>query len=283
MNISSTGTIALNSGNSIPQFGFGVWKLGSGEETKGAVLWALEAGYRHFDTAAAYQNESSVGEAIRESGINRDEIFITTKLANIHQRDRRQQHGLQKSLEALKMDYIDLYIQHWPVPDVFLESWKIMEVFYKQGLVKAIGLSNFRTSHIQQILSIAEVMPAADQIEFNPGMQDYDTIAFCNQHGIAVEAWSPLGNGTSLNNPAIIAIGQKYGKSAAQVIIRWILQKGIVVFPKSAHQSRIIENANVFDFVLTDADCAVIDAMNTFTRTGNNPDDPNTFIYRVLD
>ena len=275
--------IPLSSGNSIPQFGFGVWQLGSGEEAKRAILWALEAGYRHFDTAAAYQNEGVVGEAIRESGVPREEIFITTKLANIHQRDGRQRHGFEKSLENLGLDYIDLYIQHWPVPGRYKESWAIMEDYYKQGLTKAIGLSNVRVSHLKEIMADATVMPAVDQIEFNPGIQDYETINFCKEHNIAVEAWSPLGGGMAASDPTIAAIAQKYGKSGPQVVLRWILQKGIIVFPRSSKQERIVQNADVFDFELAAEDCAKIDALNAWKRTGRDPDHPEGFIYRVLD
>ena len=276
-------TVAFHNGFSMPRLGFGVWELGSGEDAKAATLAALEAGYRLLDTAAAYQNEAMVGEAIRESGIPRSELFITTKLANIHQKNSRQRHGFERSMEALKLDYLDLYIQHWPIPGQYKESWKIMEEYQKQGLVRSIGISNFRVSHMQDLLQDAEVMPALNQLEFNPGLQDYESILFCQEHNIVVQAWSPLGGGIAIKDPQIAAIAQKYGKNGPQVVLRWILQKGIVTITRSSKPERVAENANIFDFALTDADMAVIDALHTGTRTGRNPDDPTTFLYRELD
>lgn len=275
--------IPLNSGTTIPQFGFGAWNIGDNAESKKVILTVLEAGYRHIDTAAAYLNEAGVGEGIRESGIPRSEIFVTTKLANIHQRDGRQQYGFERSLEKLKLDYVDLYLEHWPVPGRYKESWKLMEGYYRKGLAGAIGVSNFRVSHLKDLMSEAEVLPAVNQIEFNPGMQDNETLDFCREKGIAVQAWSPFGHGKIVDDPAFAAIGRKYGKTGPQAVLRWLLQKGIIVFPKSARRERIIENADIFDFELSEEDCRRFDAMNTHTRTGTDPDNPAAYIYREID
>lgn len=274
--------IPLNSGTTIPLFGFGAWNIGNDAEAKEVILTVLEAGYRHIDTAAAYLNEAGVGAGIRESGIPRSEIFLTTKLANIHQRDSLQKQGFERSLEKLKLDYVDLYLEHWPVPGRYKESWKVMEDYCRQGLTKAIGVSNFRVSHLKDLLTEATVVPAVDQIEFNPGMQDNETLDFCRQQGITVQAWSPFGHGKIVNDPAFTAIGAKYGKTGPQAVLRWLLQKGIIVFPKSARRERIIENADIFDFELSEEDCRSFDAMNTNTRTGTDPDNPSAYIYREI-
>ncbi len=265
--------IKLNSGNEIPQFGFGVWQAEDGNEAKQAMLWAFEAGYRHIDTAAIYGNERSVGDAVAECGIPREQLFITTKLWNDDIRSGNTARAFEESLEKLRMDYVDLYLIHWAV-DGFEQAWKDMEKIYRSGRAKAIGLSNFRVHHLQKILDICEVMPAANQMEFNPQMQDNALLDMCREKGIAFEAWSPLGSGKlapeSMREAA--AVGEKYGKSAQQAILRWILQKGIVVFPKSVNKDRIAQNADIFDFELTAADMAIFDAMNENKRVGPDPD-----------
>ncbi|MBS6500115.1 MAG: aldo/keto reductase [Clostridium sp.] len=262
--------IKMNTGTEIYQFGLGVWQ--SGPETKDAVLEALKAGYRHIDTAAAYKNEEAVGEAIRESGIPREKLFITTKLWNQDMRDHKVMEAFESSLKKLGLDYVDLYLIHWPVKNEYIESYKVMEEIYRSGRAKAIGVSNFKTHHLQDLLDNTEIIPAVNQMEFNPQMQDYDILEMCREKGIVFEAWSPLGSGACLDDKEIIEIGKKYNKSAAQVIIRWLLQKGIVVFPKSVHEARIKENANVFDFELTNEDMKLIDGMNRNLRTGADPD-----------
>lgn len=268
MNINTK--IKMNTGNGIYQFGLGVWQ--SGKETKEAVLAALKAGYRHIDTAAVYGNEESVGEAIKESGIPREELFITTKLWNQDMRDHKVMEAFETSLKKLDLDYVDLYLIHWPVKNEYIPSYKIMEEIYKSGRAKAIGVSNFKTHHLQDLLDNTEIVPAVNQMEFNPQMQDNDILEMCKEKGIVLEAWSPLGSGACLNNKEIIEIGKKYNKSAAQVIIRWLLQKDIVVFPKSVHENRIKENADVFDFELTNEEIELINGMNKNLRTGPDPD-----------
>lgn len=265
-------TKRLNNGVEIPVFGLGVFKSANGPETEQAVLWALEAGYRHIDTAAVYGNEESVGNAIKKSGIPRNEIFLTTKLWNEDMRKHRQLKAFEESLSRLQLDYVDLYLIHWPVKNVYLESWAVMEDIYRSGRAKSIGVSNFKVSHMNDLLANSNVVPAVNQMEFNPSMQDYDIYNLCREKGIAFEAWSPLGCGKYTSDSEIGEIGAKYNKTAVQTILRWILQKDMIVFPKSVNRGRIIENADIFDFELSAEDCAKIDAMNRNVRTGADPD-----------
>ena len=261
----------LNNGTSIPRFGFGVWRANAGAETQNAVLWALQAGYRHIDTAAIYKNEQDVGQAIRRSGIDRKDLFITTKLWNDDMRSGRQMQAFEESLEKLQTDYVDLYLIHWPVEN-FIESWHCLEKIYQSGRAKAIGVSNFKVHHLQTLLEHCEVVPAVDQMEFSPYMQDNESVAFCADHGICYEAWRPLGAGTLIEEPRIFEIAQACGKTTAQVILRWVLQRDIVVFPKSVHQERIQENADIFDFELNEEQMQIINGLNCFRRTGSDPD-----------
>lgn len=271
MNI--TTKLKMNNGKEIYQFGLGVWR--GGAETKNAVLSALKVGYRHIDTAAAYKNEEAVGEAIRESGIPREELFITTKLWNQDMRDHKVQEAFDLSLKKLGLDYVDLYLIHWPVKNEYINSYKVMEDIYRSGKAKAIGVSNFKTHHLKDLLDNTEIIPAVNQMEFNPQMQDNDILEMCIEKGIVLEAWSPLGSGECLNDKTLKVIGEKYNKSVAQVIIRWLLQKNIVVFPKSVHENRIKENADVFDFQLSNEDIERINNLNKNLRTGPDPDNFN--------
>jgi len=263
--------IELSNGTSIPQFGFGVWQAKDGEETVQAVLWALEAGYRHIDTAVIYRNEKSVGKAIRESGIKREDIFVTTKIWNGDIRAGKGRDAIKKSLDNLDIGYVDLMLLHWAVPG-YEKAWLDMEEAYGSGELKAIGLSNFKRHHIEDILAAGDITPMADQMEFHPLMQDNGLLEYCRGKNIVFEAWSPLANGKLVNDKKAADIGAKYGKTGPQAILRWILQKGIVVFPKSVHKERIIENADIFDFELSDADMAAFDGMNKNKRTGADPD-----------
>lgn len=262
----------LNNGVEIPVFGIGVFKSANGTETEQAVLWALEEGYRHIDTAAIYGNEESVGRAVIKSGIPRNELFITTKLWNEDMRRHSQLKAFDESLNRLQLDYVDLYLIHWPVKNVYLESWTVMEEIYRSGRAKSIGVSNFKVSHMNNLLGNSSVIPAVNQMEFNPAMQDYEIYNLCKEKGIAFEAWSPLGCGKYTADSKIGEIGLKYGKTAVQTILRWILQKDIIVFPKSVNHERIKENADIFDFELTPDDCAFIDNMNLNIRSGADPD-----------
>ena len=262
-------TIKLNDEVEMPIIALGVWR--SHEDTKQAVLSALKNGYRHIDTAAVYGNEEAVGEAIKESGISRKELFITTKLWNEDVRNRNTSEALKTSLDKLGLDYVDLYLIHWPA-EGYVEAYLEMEELQKEGLIRSIGVSNFRKSHLENLLSKVNVIPSVDQIETNPQFVDEETIQYCRNNKIVVEAWSPLGSGACLNNDEIISIADKYHKSAAQIILRWLLQKEVVILPKSVHENRIIENINLFDFELSEEDMHLLDQLNQHKRTGPDPD-----------
>lgn len=266
-------TITLNNGTVIPQVGLGVFQTPDGDTTVNAVEAALAAGYRHIDTAMIYGNETSVGEGIRRSGVPRGDIFLTTKLWNDDIRARRAKDAFQESLDRLGVDYVDLYLIHWPV-DGWQEAWAAMQDIYASGRAKAIGVSNFQAQHIDDLLADSDVLPAVDQIESSPQFDNQELVDFLATKHIDVEAWSPLGGtgGNLLSNPVLAEIGAKYGKSAAQVVIRWHIQRGIVVLPKSTHAERIRQNFDVFDFVLSDDDVQAINALNTGRRNGADPD-----------
>lgn len=263
-------SIILNDGNKIPILGLGVYK--SAESTKEAVLAALEAGYRHIDTAAYYFNEKEVGEAIRESGIPREEIFVTTKLWNDDQRAGCQREAFEKSLENLQMDYVDLYLIHWPVKDCYVQSWKIMEELKAEGRVKSIGVSNFEMHHLMDLMANSKTVPVMNQVECHPYLSQQPLRSFCNKLGIQVTAWSPLGRARVFDDPVIQEIAKAYGKTVAQIILRWEIQNNIIVIPKSVHKERIISNSEIFDFELRPEDMAKMNAINKNERFGSHPD-----------
>lgn len=262
-------TVKLCCCQHMPIIALGVWQ--SKEHTKQAVLDALNAGYRHIDTASCYGNEEAVGTAIKESGIPREEIFITTKLWNDDIRRHRVKEALEESLQRLGVNYVDLYLIHWPV-EGYIDAYLEMEKLKDAGLIKSIGVSNFRKSHLQNLLAHVHKIPSVNQIEINPQMQDEETILFCQQNKIVLEAWSPLGSGACLHIPQIEMLAKKYHKSSAQIILRWLLQRHIVVLPKSIHKNRIEENINIFDFKLSDKEVALINQLNQNKRTGPDPD-----------
>lgn len=266
--------ITLNNGVPIPQLGLGVFRTPDGEATSDAVCWALQAGYRHIDTAMIYGNEESVGEGIRRSGVSRRDVFVTTKLWNDDIRAGRTRQAYQESLDRLGTDYIDLYLIHWPARG-WQQAWEEMEELYAQRRVRAIGVCNFQRHHLEELHSISSTKPAVDQVESSPQFVNQDLVDYC--HGdlrVDVEAYSPLGGsgGSVLGDPRLKQICDKYGKSPAQVIIRWHLQRGVIVIPKSVHRNRIEENAQVFDFRLDDESMAAITAMDSGKRTGGDPD-----------
>ncbi|KAA8815926.1 aldo/keto reductase [Bifidobacterium callitrichos] len=267
-------TITLNNGTVIPQVGLGVFRTPDGDTTVNAVTAALEAGYRHIDTAMIYRNEASVGEGVRRSGVPRNDIFVTTKLWNDDIRARRGQDAFEESLDRLGLDYVNLYLIHWPA-DGWQQAWDDLQAIYASGRAKAIGVSNFQRHHLEELLANSDVKPAVDQIESSPQFANQELIDFAHAQGIDVEAWSPLGGtgGTLLADPRLSEIGAKYGKSAAQVVIRWHIQRGVIVLPKSTHAERIRQNLDVFDFQLSDADMAAVNAIDTGRRNGADPDD----------
>lgn len=266
-------TITLHNGVNMPQLGFGVFKVKNGNETVESVKKAIEVGYRAIDTAAIYENEEGVGQAIRECGVPREELFITSKVWNTEQGYETTLKAFEDSLNRLGLEYLDLYLIHWPGKDKYLETWRALEKLYKDGKVKSIGVSNFHVHHLENLLANSEVKPVVNQIELHPLLTQVEIRDYCGKHEIKVESWSPLGRGNLLEEPTINHIAKKHGKSSAQVLIRWHLQHDLVVIPKSITPSRIKENAQVFDFSLSLNEMNQIDALNKNERFGSNPDE----------
>lgn len=281
MNFNSlTDTYKLNNGVEIPIIGFGTWQTPSGEVAKESVLAALNNGYRHIDTAAAYGNEESVGEGIKASGINRHDLFITTKLWNSDHGYESAKKAIDTSLEKLDVDYLDLYLIHWPNPaamrdnwaELNAESWQAMEEAVKAGKIRAIGISNFRKKHIDELLKTAEIKPAVNQNYLNPSDMQEDLVEYNNKLGILNEAYSPLGTGGLLGNETVNRVAENYGKSPAQILIRWSLQHGFLPLPKSVHPKYIEANANVFDFEISPEDMKTLDSLHGAAKLANDPD-----------
>jgi diketogulonate reductase-like aldo/keto reductase len=269
-----TSTIKLNNGVEIPRLGLGVFRVPDGDSTADSVRWALECGYRHIDTAAVYENETGVGRGMRESGINRSEIFLTTKVWNDDMRANNVRDAFKKSLSLLDTDYVDLYLIHWPVAGKYIDSYKVLEELYAEGRVKAIGVSNFQKRHLDDLLSATKIIPAVNQIERHPWLTQEPLISYCRNLGIEIEAWSPLGGtgGSLLQEETLKEIAAKYGKTPAQIIIRWDLQQNVIVMPKSTHKDRIRQNSDVYDFELSTEDSSLLDNINMNKRTGADPD-----------
>ncbi|RFU84371.1 aldo/keto reductase [Streptomyces triticagri] len=274
--MTSVPTRTLNNGVAMPQLGFGVFQVPD-EETTPAVAAALRAGYRSIDTAAIYGNERGVGRALADSGIARDELFITTKLWNADQGYDSTLTAFDASLDKLGLDHVDLYLIHWPTParDLYADTWRALEKLYADGRTRAIGVSNFKAAHLERLLGSASVVPAVNQIELHPGLQQAELRAFHDRHGIATEAWSPLAQGAVLKDDAITEAAAAHGKRPAQVVLRWHLQIGNVVIPKSVTESRIRENLDVFDFELSPAEIDAITGLDRDLRTGPDPDTLN--------
>ena len=271
--MASVPTIRLNNGVEIPQLGFGVF-LVKPEECVEAVTTALEVGYRHIDTAQMYGNEKEVGEAIRRSGLPRDEVFLTSKLGNDRQSRDEILRSFDDTLAALGIERIDLFLIHWPLPTVsdYVARWKVMEEIYAGGRARAVGVSNFHEQHLRDLFAASELTPAVDQIEVQPYLTQDALRAFNAEHQIAVEAWSPIARGKVAEDPVIGAIAERLGRSPAQVTLRWHVQRGDIVFPKSVNRSRIEENFRIFDFALDEPDMAAISGLDRGERTGPDPE-----------
>ncbi|GAA5101852.1 aldo/keto reductase [Haloechinothrix salitolerans] len=270
-------SITLNNGVDMPQVGLGVFQVPS-EQTRAAVTSALEAGYRSIDTAAVYGNEAEVGEAIAESGVPRDELFVTTKLWNSNQGYDETARAFERSLTKLGMDYVDLYLIHWPVPELdrYRETWSAFEKLHADGAIRAIGVSNFKPHHLDRLAENSDVVPAVNQIELHPYLQQVESRQYHAEHGIVTEAWAPIGQGSGILEDATIAkLAEKHGRTAAQIVLRWHVQLGNVVIPKSVTPSRIRENLDLFGFSLDDDDMATLAGLNRDERIGPDPDAMN--------
>ncbi|RED58146.1 aldo/keto reductase [Cohnella lupini] len=276
-NLQSTAT--LHNGVQMPWFGLGVFKAEEGSEVVDSVRTAIKQGYRSIDTAAIYRNESGVGRGIREglaeTGLSREDLFITSKVWNADLGYKSTLAAYEASLAKLGLDYLDLYLIHWPVKGKYKEAWRALEAIYADGRVKAIGVSNFNIHHLEDVMKDAKVSPMVNQVEYHPYLSQQELLAFCQAHNIQLEAWSPLMQGGLLDHPVLREIAGNHGKSVAQVILRWDLQHGVVTIPKSTKESRIIENANIFDFELSSEEITRIDELNRNQRIGPDPDNFN--------
>ncbi|TYS08086.1 aldo/keto reductase [Bacillus subtilis] len=266
-------TVKLHNGVEMPWFGLGVFKVENGSEATESVKAAIKNGYRSIDTAAVYKNEEGVGIGIKESGVAREELFITSKVWNEDQGYETTLAAFEKSLERLQLDYLDLYLIHWPGKDKYKDTWRALEKLYKDGKIRAIGVSNFQVHHLEELLKAAEIKPMINQVEFHPRLTQKELRDYCKKQGIQLEAWSPLMQGQLLDNEVLAQIAEKHNKSVAQVILRWDLQNEVVTIPKSIKEHRIIENADIFDFELSQEDMDKIDALNKDERVGPNPDE----------
>lgn len=260
MNIGSKAR--LNNGVEMPMLGIGVWQMAAGKETLDALGFAFEVGYRHVDTAKLYGNEREVGQAVRASGIPREDIFVTTKLWNTDHGFKKALAAFDRSLASLGLDYVDLYLIHWPETGLRGDSWRALEKIYDEGKVRAIGVSNYTIRHLQEVLDAGSVVPAVNQVEFHPWLYQKDLLDYCRNKGILLEAYSPLTKGKMLKDRELGKVAKRYGRSHAQILIRWVLQHDMVVIPKSSNRKRIRENAETFDLELSGEDMSLLDSFN---------------------
>lgn len=261
----------LANGVAMPRLGLGVYKVGE-EEVVQPIKWALEAGYRSIDTASFYGNEAGVGRVLKESGLDRSQLFVTSKVWNSEQGYCETLAAFERSLLRFGFDYLDLYLIHWPVPGRFLETWRALERLYREQRVRAIGVSNFQTHHLKELMRVADVVPMVNQVELHPLLSQAPLRDFCKSHSIAVEAWAPLARGRVLDDQLLAEIGAHHGKGVAQVILRWHLQNDVIAIPKSVHRDRIIGNAELFDFELSSQEMDAIESLNRNLRIGPDPD-----------
>ncbi|MFI6262222.1 aldo/keto reductase [Micromonospora sp. NPDC051006] len=273
--------ISLNDGNTIPQLGFGVFQI-EPRDTAAAVGRALEIGYRHIDTAQMYGNEAEVGQAIRGSGLDRGEVFVTSKLSNAFHRPDDARKAFESTLSTLKMDYIDLFLIHWPLPTLydgdFVSTWQTLEEFQRDGRARSIGVSNFQVAHLERLITEARVVPAVNQVEVHPYFGNEEVRAYGRKHNVITEAWSPIAQGNVLSDPTVADIAELVGRTPAQVVLRWHIQRGDVIFPKSTTPERIEENFRIFDFELDDAAMERITSLDR-GAAGRQGGDPDTFDY----
>lgn len=266
------GTFRLNNGVEMPYFGLGVYLSKDGQEVINAVRWAIEHGYRHIDTASVYKNEEGVGQGIKQSKVSREELFIVSKVWNADQGYDSTIAAFEASLKRLALDYLDLYLIHWPVAGKYKETWRAMERLYEEGRIKAIGVSNFTQHHLEDIMEGASIVPMVNQMEFHPFLVQQPLVDFCKANKIQYEAWSPMMQGKIFNMPEFLRLSDKYGKSIAQIVLRWDLQKGVITIPKSSKKERIVHNADIFDFELSKEDMTFLDGMHKGQRFGPDPD-----------
>ncbi|MEO0900684.1 MAG: aldo/keto reductase [Bacteroidota bacterium] len=266
------GTFELNNGVQMPYFGLGVYLSKDGNEVIQAIDDALEHGYRHIDTASIYKNEHGVGEAIKQSSVNREDLFVVSKVWNADQGFESTLKAYDDSLKRLDLDYLDLYLIHWPKEGLYKDTWKALEKIYSEKRVKAIGVSNFLQHHLEDVMMDSEVVPMVNQMEFHPYLVQQDLLDFCKNKGIQYEAWSPMMQGHIFKMDEFKQLAKKYGKTIAQIVLRWDIQKGVVTIPKSVKKERIISNAQIFDFELEESDMELLDGMNQGKRFGPDPD-----------
>jgi methylglyoxal/glyoxal reductase len=267
----------LHNGVQMPWIGLGVYKAEDGDEVIQSIKWAIDAGYRSIDTASLYNNEAGVGKAIAESDVPREDLFITTKVWNTDQGYEEALSAFDASLERLGLDYVDLYLVHWPVPGKYKETWRALEKIYEDGRAKAIGVSNFKKHHLEDLIADAKIKPMVNQVEYHPRLTQEDLLTYCKQQGIQLEAWRPLLKGEIFEEPTLMELADKYNKTVAQIILRWDIQNGVVTIPKSVTKHRIEENIDIHNFKLTNEDMTRISVLNQDKRNGPDPDDPEFY------
>jgi len=266
------GTFTLHNGVKMPYFGLGVYLSQDGQEVINAIQWAVEAGYRHIDTAAIYHNERGVGDGVRNCGVDRDSLFVVSKVWNTEQGYDTTLRAFDTTMERLGLDYLDLYLVHWPKAGKYKETWRALERIYKEGRVRSIGVSNFMQHHLEDLLSDAEIVPMVNQMEFHPYLVQQSLLDYCNDKQIRYEAWSPLMQGHIFDVPLMQTLAAKYNKTIPQVVLRYDLQKGVITIPKSSKKERIIANADIFDFEISESDMLALDALDRGKRFGPDPD-----------